>query len=108
MLATHYGGGPAWRDATDYNEGWLGCGLYADEDGDNRYSSWDPTIAATGYSSPWGCGDRLVLCGPAGCQAVIVQDTCPGCGPGVIDLSELAHQRVCGAGTCEVTAEVLP
>jgi len=26
----------------------------------------------------------------------------------MIDLSELAHQRVCGVGTCEVTAQELP
>ena len=49
-----------------------------------------------------------MLCGPAGCQGVIVQDVCPGCSVNVIDLSELAHQRACGYGTCEGTAEVLP
>jgi len=49
-----------------------------------------------------------MLCGPVGCQGVIVQDQCPGCGAYTIDLSELAHQRVCGVGTCEVTAQELP
>jgi expansin (peptidoglycan-binding protein) len=86
----------------NYNGGWLGCGLYRDENGDNLYDSGDPTIAATGYGSAWGCGDELLLCGPVGCQGVIVVDVCPGCGAGVIDLSETAHQRVCGVGTCEV------
>jgi hypothetical protein len=108
LWATHYGGGSAWGDAINYNGGVLGCGLYGDEDGDNLYSSWDPTIAAVGYGSPWGCGSELLVCGPAGCQAVIVQDACPGCGADVIDLSEAAHERVCGAGTCEVTVEVPP
>jgi hypothetical protein len=103
LLGTHYGGGPAWGDAVDYNGGWLGCGLFVDEDGNNLYSSDDPTIAATGYGSPWGCGTELILCGPVGCQGVIVQDRCPGCGPGLVDLSEMAHQRVCGYGTCEVS-----
>ena len=49
-----------------------------------------------------------MLCGPVGCQGVIVQDQCPGCSPSVIDLSEQAHRNVCGVGTCEATAEVIP
>jgi hypothetical protein len=98
--ATHYGGGPAWGDAIDYNGLPLGCG--------GIYRSEDPTIAAVGPAryAQWPCGTQLEICGPVGCAVVERQDSCPGCGPNVIDLSESAHQLVCGAGTCEISFKV--
>jgi len=46
---------------------------------------------------------------PLPCVDVVRVDSCPGCNSGdgwtVIDLSEAAHEIVCGVGTCEVTIE---
>lgn len=88
---THYGYG--------YNGQSMGCYPYA------PYSSSDTTIAAVGYpyTEVWPCGTVLQLEGPAGSLTVIRQDTCPGCGAGMIDLSEAGLIQVCGSlGGCTV------
>ena len=91
---------------------------------DGLYHSLDPTIAAVGpaYYTAWPCGTRLLVC-PAGpvahdssgsglqagmsglpCLVVVRQDSCPGCGDHLIDLSEAGHEYACGpnAGPCRV------
>lgn len=86
---THYG--------ESYNGQRMGCG--------GIYSSNDTTIAAVGYpyNAAWPCGTVLELEGPAGSLVVIRQDTCPGCGAGLIDLSEAGIIEVCGSlGGCTV------
>lgn len=91
LRATHYG--------TSYNGSPLGCPGYG------TYSSSDPSIAAVGppYYSQWPCGTVLELEGPAGTLVVIRQDSCPGCGSELIDLSEAGILQVCGSlGGCEV------
>lgn len=98
-FATHYGGGPAWGDVANYNGQTLGCG--------GIYRSEDPTIVAVSpyRAGEWPCGTQLYVCGPVGCVTVTRQDACPGCSANVLDLSESAHQLVCGVGTCRVTIE---
>lgn len=89
--ATHYG--------ESYNGRPLGC------TGMGVYSSNDSSIAAVGYpySQTWPCGTVLELEGPAGTLTVIRQDTCPGCGADLIDLSEAGITQVCGSlGGCRV------
>jgi len=91
FTATHYG--------ESYNGSPLGCSGYG------VYSSSDTTIAAVGYpyTAAWPCGTVLVLEGPAGTLTVVRQDTCPGCGAGLIDLSESGIIQVCGSlGSCTV------
>lgn len=84
--------------ARSFAGGPLGCG-------GGRYDPADPTIAAT-QNGAWPCGTRLQLTGPAGVQEVVRRDTCGGCGPTHLDLSEAGFRRVCGElriGRCAVT-----
>lgn len=79
--------------------------------GAGLYDTNNPQIAAVGPAryGEWPCGTRLELCGPGGCAIVTRLDSCPGCGPNVIDLSESANRLVCATAaipyehTCEVT-----
>ena len=93
--------------------GWLGCARYENQRGDNIYDTTDPSIAATlqlAEGGLWSCGTRFLLTGPAGTIRVIRQDSCPGCGPRDIDLSEAGFERVCGplsVGRCDIAIEVL-
>lgn len=90
--ATHYG--------TSYNGSPLGCAGYG------TYSSSDTTILAVGYpySLQWPCGAVLELEGPDGRSLTVIrQDTCPGCGSGLLDLSEAGITQVCGGlGGCTI------
>jgi len=90
FTATHYG--------ESYNGQRMGCG--------GIYYSSDTTIAAVGYPyvAAYPCGTALELEGPDGrTLTVIRQDTCPGCGSGLIDLSEAGIIQVCGSlGSCTV------
>lgn len=90
-VATHYG--------ESYNGQQMGCV------GSGLYSSQNEHIIAVGYNSPYECGDKLRVIGPIGSIDVWVVDTCPGCGPYHVDLSEAGIGKVCGWGTdiCEVT-----
>lgn len=94
--ATHYG--------RSYQNQPLGCG--------GRYDTNDPTIAAVGPArySQWPCGTRLLVSGPAGSAILERKDSCPGCSPTMIDLSEAANELVCGSPphTCRVTILELP
>lgn len=94
--ATHYG--------ESYNGQPLGCS------GAGVYRSRDPSIVAVGPARyrEWPCGTQLLVRGPAGSVVVRRVDSCPGCGANVLDLSEAAHEIVCGFGTCRVTIQVLP
>lgn len=89
--ATHYG--------ESYQGSPMGCG--------GRYSSFDPSIVAVGPSRyrEWPCGTELIVEGPAGSIVVTRQDSCPGCSPNMLDLSEAGNATVCGAPahTCPVT-----
>lgn len=79
----------------------MGCG--------GTYRSADPYILAVGPAryAEWPCGTVLRLTGPAGVLEVARTDSCPGCGPNLLDLSEAGHARVCGAvgNNCQVTIE---
>jgi hypothetical protein len=91
--ATHYG--------AQFEGRAMGC------PGAGPYRSADPTIAAIGAELV-PCGTGLRVCGAAGgCIMVQRTDTCPGCGPTLIDLSEAGHAIVCGpgGGRCGVTVE---
>ena len=90
------------------------------------YHSADPTIAAIGPAryAEWPCGTQLRVCSRVGdigqayadlgmvpslrCLIVIRQDSCPGCGPNAIDLSEAGLAAICpGDDWCPVTIQVL-
>jgi hypothetical protein len=92
FTATHYGYG--------YNGSPMGCYPYA------PYNSSDTTIAAVGYpyTAQWPCGATVELEGVDGRRLTVIrQDTCPGCGAGMIDLSEAGLIQVCGSlGGCTV------
>mgnify|MGYP001579982932 CR=1 FL=1 len=94
--ATHYG--------ESYNGQRMGCS-------GAPYRSEDPTILAVGPGryAAWPCGTRLLVTGPVGEIVVTRQDSCPGCAPNVLDLSERGNELVCGAPphTCRVTIRVL-
>ncbi len=53
------------------------------------YSSGDPTVVATGHGG-YPCFTRLRVCSEFQCIVVTVQDHCPACGSGVLDLSRAA------------------
>lgn len=89
--ATHYG--------ESYNGQPLGCG--------GTYQSRDDSIGAIGPAN-YGrlpCGSQITVTGPAGSVSVERRDSCPGCSATLIDLSEAAHEAVCGpgGGICRVT-----
>jgi hypothetical protein len=93
-VVTHYG--------VSYNGFPLGCtGL--------PYSSENETIIAVGpmHEGAWPCGTQLRICGTAGCIVGVRQDSCPGCGPYVLDLSEAGINLVCGdqASVCRIGVE---
>ena len=91
--------GVATRYGESYNNQPLGCG-------GGVYSSDDPSIIAVGPTdyATWPCGTPLTVCGVLACINGIRQDSCPGCGPGHVDLSEAGLWRVCESrGRCEVT-----
>lgn len=99
--STHYG--------ESYEGGWLGCGLFRNEAGDNLYHTGDATIVAT-RDFDYRCGQRFRITGPAGTITAFRQDSCPGCaGPWHLDLSEAGNASVCGypPRTCNITIEVL-
>ena len=93
--ATHYG--------EAYNGRGMGCG--------GTYWSDDASIVAVGPGrySAWPCGTVLLVRGPAGEILVRRQDSCPGCGHNVIDLSERGSELVCGAPahTCAVEIQMV-
>jgi ribosomal protein S27AE len=94
--ATHYG--------ESYHGGVLGCGT-------GLYDTEDTDIVAVGPAryAEWPCGARLRVCGPAGCVIATRQDACPGCGSGVVDLSEAGNRLVCGdpPHTCGATVQLI-
>jgi hypothetical protein len=94
--ATHYG--------ESYQGGVLGCGT-------GYYDTDNPDIVAVGPSryAEWPCGTQLRVCGPAGCTIVTRHDSCPGCSPNVLDLSEAGNKLVCGDPpyTCEATIQLI-
>lgn len=96
-IATHYG--------VSYQGQVLGCS------GEGRYSTYDPTIAAVDPARyrEWPCGTQLRLTGPGGSTIVTRRDSCPGCSPSMIDLSDAANMLVCGdrPHTCRIEIEVL-
>jgi hypothetical protein len=99
--------GPQFRGwATHYGESFTGGVLAC---GTGYYQPTNATILAVGPSrnGDWPCGAMLHVCGPAGCTTVTRQDSCPGCGPNVLDLSEAGNELVCGAPphTCRVTMQ---
>lgn len=92
--ATHYG--------ASYNGQSMGCRPYT------PYSSYDASIVAVRPSRlmEWPCGTALEISGPAGTLIATVQDSCPGCVPSKVDLSEAGFELVCGPlsrGVCNVT-----
>ena len=106
--------GIATRYGTQYQGRRMGCG------GTGTYDPADPTIAAVGPADygRWPCGTRLRVCalidshqGPVEskqslqsdsnvsamrCLVVYRSDSCPGCGPNHIDLSEQGIGLLCG------------
>ena len=80
--ATHYG--------AQYNGSPMGCG--------GLYQSENMTIVAVDptHYTDWACGSFLLICGPTGCIVAVRQDSCPGCAPGLVDLSEYGYLATCG------------
>ena len=76
FVATRYG--------ESYNGSPMGCV------GAGAYSSQDPTILAAppAYYHTWPCGTVLNVCYGDRCQEMVRKDSCPGCAPNHIDLSE--------------------
>jgi hypothetical protein len=62
------------------------------------YTARDPSIVAVSLArlGEWQCGSHLDICGPAGCIAGTMQDTCPGCAGNHLDLSDAGMALVCG------------
>ena len=93
-IATHYGYSYHWQR--------MGCG--------GIYSSYDESIVAVSPAryAEWPCGTELLVTGPAGSIVVSRQDSCPGCSPNMIDLSEAGSIAVCGGQphTCRVEIRV--
>jgi hypothetical protein len=56
------------------------------------------------------CGTRLEICGPVACINGVRKDSCPGCGPGSVDLSRVGFKTVCGASanSCAIKMRALP
>ena len=107
-------------EATHYCRGYADCS-YAGQPlgcGNGVYDPYDPTIVAVGPSryAEWPCGTKLRVCaretfpslqgGPflGGYQELVVpgmwcinvarQDSCPGCGHYLLDLSEAAFEAL--------------
>lgn len=95
FTATHYG--------ESYNGRGMGCG--------GTYWSSEPNILAVGPSRyrEWPCGTQIEITGPGGTLVVTRTDSCPGCGPNLLDLSEAGNSIVCGGRphTCRVSIQVL-
>jgi hypothetical protein len=96
---TLIGQGTASYYARSFEGGRTACG------GVFRHS--DPSVAAVSVSrsAVWPCGTRLTLSGPAGVLMVVRSDSCGGCGPNDVDLSEAGFVRVCGSlavGRCRI------
>ncbi len=94
-IVTHYG--------VEFEGLPLGCG--------GVYHSDDPAVIAVGPDHyDWPCGMPLEVCGAAGCIEGERQDSCPGCVPNQLDLSEAGILIVCGPGIsiCAVTIRELP
>jgi len=93
--ATHYG--------ERFNGQTMACG--------GTYQSNDPDIVAVAYPArnlDWPCGTRLRITGPGGTLETMRTDSCPGCGPNHVDLSEAGSLIVCGrVGNCDIRIEVL-
>mgnify|MGYP001604815369 CR=1 FL=1 len=129
FTVTHYG--------ESYNGQPLGCGG-GHGSRDAYYHSDDPTILAVGPSryAEWPCGTRIRLCSRTQsesdlreeplsetvslrlqgvrCIVVVRVDSCPGCGPFLLDLSESANGALCATErypyphTCgPITVEVI-
>ena len=101
--------GPQYRGwATHYGESFTGGVLAC---GTGYYHPSNETILAVGPTRDreWPCGTLLRVCGPAGCAVVVRKDSCPGCGPGVLDLSEAGNELVCGVPphTCRVSMQAV-
>lgn len=62
------------------------------------YNPSDPSVAAVGrgFVLGYACGQPITIVGPAGVLTVTQTDTCGGCGPTHIDLSEAGIVAVCG------------
>ena len=90
--ATHYG--------AQFNGSPMGCG--------GVYQSENMTIVAVDptHYADWECGAFLFICGPSGCIVGVRQDSCPGCAPGLVDLSEYGYLATCGnVYPCAVSGE---
>ena len=87
---------------THYGVGFQGQTMGCEAAG--PYDTHNPWIIAVAPSSGLHCGDLVYISGPAGANTGIVLDTCGGCGPTNLDLSEAGIERICGpeAGTCRV------
>lgn len=92
---THYG--------ESFNGQTMACG--------GTYRSEFPGIVAVAYPSrnaDWPCGTLFRITGPAGVLVAPRTDSCPGCGPNHLDLSESGSELVCGrVGNCAVRIEVI-
>ena len=94
---THYG--------SRFSQRSLGCYGYG------PYSSDDPSIIAVNPTlyKDLPCGSVLELCGAGGCLTAARKDSCPGCRPDGLDLSEAGFKQVCGDadGVCTASVKVV-
>lgn len=85
----------ATRYGESYNGSGFGCWVNGAPVG--YYSSDDPSILAAPPAryAEWPCGTELEVCYGDRCLSVVRVDSCPGCGPNHVDLSEAGLWYLC-------------
>lgn len=84
--------GPVTHYGESYQGQQMGCV------GSGLYDTNNPVIIASSPYGPYECGNKILIIGPVGSLVGFMVDTCPGCPPGQLDLSEAGIAQVCGPG----------
>lgn len=96
--------GPVTHYGISYQGQQMGCV------GSGLYDTDNPVIIASSPQGQYECGDKIFVAGPAGTLVGYRVDSCPGCPPGHLDLSEAGIAQVCGPGAdyCTVYHTEIP